>query len=234
MGDKTWECFGVKAEADDQKQVRAFRRRVWRHNVRTGLSGMLFFVAAAANFGVAFLLGLAIWAVATGQRDWWDLKAYAWIFGASTALLFFLWGCRRIQKRGSLAWEGMSAAGGRPGGVRIQNKMGLDWAGTGSGLGALLLMTPLCLQKGWQKWRAVVRLDAEKLAKLERFRRDIAARESWEPVRHFFAHRREIEVLAKMGLLAIREYEGEWCLRISLDGQGARSFLGKGWPVVEN
>lgn len=220
--------------ASGQEYERAFRRRLWRHNVACLFVGFVFLVASLVNMGMSFLFALTLWSMASGQHDWWDISILGWIFGASVTVCCFSWGSFRIKKRGSVDWQGILARGDHLSGVRIQNKMGLNWEGTGSGMGALFLMAPQWLLKAWRKWRSVVRLEEGEMATLERFQRNLAARESWEPVRHFFSYRREIEILAKMGLLVLREFEGEYHLRITLAGQGSATFRGKGWSTVRN
>ncbi|MGE9268403.1 MAG: hypothetical protein ACQKBY_09925, partial [Verrucomicrobiales bacterium] len=224
-------CHGGGVPPPEVRQI--YRRLIRRHNARCWLKGLLFLLGGVSQLALVLAFGLALWAVFLGEGAGGALPGSAWTFAATIVVGVFWLGVRRLRAGGEAAWETVLDRGGRrSGGSRVAARMGREWSGVGFGIGELFLLGPQWLRRAWQYVTFRVRGRAQ-WEELEKMRRDLAARESWEPVRHFQKHEREIGDLLKLGLVVIRQHEGEWCLRVSLSAQEIARELGKGWSGLE-
>ncbi|MDC0304704.1 hypothetical protein OAK99_02485, partial [Akkermansiaceae bacterium] len=70
--------------------------------------------------------------------------------------------------------------------------------------------------------KALIRPTKEVAGQLETLRQHLAARDSWVPVRDFLNYETEIYLLAKLEILSIREFAGEWYFHVTLQGSVRR------------
>jgi len=194
------------------------RRRLWKHNLCCVGRAILFLIGAISIVVLLMIVGWILWGIPTGQMNYETLSASGWTFMSVFAVYVFWKGYRECHKEGSSPWNGLEMAVGIEPGARISRKMHTQMMALG-GLTAYVQLGPRWMMRVAQEWRSWISVSPEKVAQLEDVRRHFAARESWEPIEGFPHHKDSLRELAALQLVAIREYCGAWCVRVSLEGQ---------------
>jgi hypothetical protein len=187
------------------------RRHNWGCVGRMCLRGL----GAGAVFLIVFLFVWLLASVVTGDRSMnWPVAIGGWIFG----LAFFVAGRAHLKKGGPLDWERIARMPTRTPGMRISTRRNFEYAQAGVGVLSMLLAGPGWIDKIAFEWKSMIPARDKIAERLESLRRNLAARDSWVPVKDFERHEADLYLLASLEILAIRESAGAWFFHVTLEG----------------
>ncbi len=178
-------------------------------------------LGAGAVFLIVFLFVWLLASVVTGERS---LSLPVMIGGCIFGVAFFVAGWAHLKKSGPLDWERIARMPTRTPGMRISTRRNFEYAQAGVGVFSMLLAGPGWINKIAFEWKSMIPARDEIAERLESLRRNLAARDSWMPVKDFARHEDDLFHLAKLEILAIRESAGQWFFHVTLEGT-ARSML---------
>lgn len=153
--------------------------------------------------GVAYLGGLALWAVLSELVMGSTPKWVGVLFGMAGALAFLGLGLRAEEKLPPQKRPSLRVAARLSSPVSVLSVL------------AEVARWPVTARR---VFRDRIRLSEEERRELEQLRRHLAARESWEPLRQFQQKREGIEILRRLGLVRFRTMRGEQFFRVTLKG----------------
>ncbi len=195
-----------------------------RHNWRC--VGRIFLASSgvASVFLVVFVFAWLLASIATGKRN---LDPPVAGFATAFAVVAFLLGLLHLRKHGPQDWEKLARKPDRKPGMRLGRLSNQDYGQIGKGFLGLLLAGP-----GWvgaivDNWKAMMPTSDEFADRMESLRQHLAAREAWVPVKDFRTHEADIDLLTRLNIVAIRELQGEWCFRVTVEGTVRRERFSK-------
>lgn len=122
------------------------------------------------------------------------------------------------QKAWAQDWERIAQKSDMKPGMRLARMSNQDYGQLGQGFFALILAGPDWISRISDEKKALIRPSNEVAGKLENLRQHFAARDSWVPLNDFLNHETEIYLLAKLEILSIREFAGEWYFHVTVQG----------------
>ena len=191
-----------------------------RHNWRCFGRMVLWGLGSLSVFLVVFLF---VWVLLMLFLGWRDFSSWVFGFGSLVTVLIFSAGAWHLKKHGPQDWERIAQKPDRKPGMRLSRMSNQEYGQIGQGFLALILAGPGWLIRMREEWRAIIPAKAEVAGELEALRTNLAARESWVPMRDFSSHEAQIYLLTKLEILAIREILGEWYFRVTVQGATRRS-----------
>lgn len=190
-------------------------RRIRKHNWRCFGRILIWGLGAGAVFLIVFLFVWLLASIVTGDRSMsWPVAMGGCVFG----IAFFVAGRSHLGKSGPLDWERVARMPTRTPGMRISTRRNFEYAQAGVGMFSMLLAGPGWIDRIVFEWRSMIPAREEVAARLEGLRRNLAARDSWMPVKDFKRHEKDLFLLAKLEILAIRESAGQWFFYVTLEG----------------
>ncbi len=202
-------------------------RELRRYNAKCLGLGMLYFLGSCAVAGVIALLGWCVWGMMTGEMSLQTLSWRGQLFISVFTVLILRWGWRKSRDESEI-WARFQQDNAIDPGVRITRKMEQGMMGAGNGLITYVLLAPRWLRQSMREWSSLISLRESTAEALEHVRRHLAARETWEPIAEFQHYDAELEQLAQLEMVSLREHLGEWYVRVSLAGQISHDY-----PVSE-
>ncbi len=184
-----------------------------RHNQRCLARILLWALGSSAVFLVVFLFAWVIASLFAGHRV---LTLPILIFSTLVALAVFLLGHRYLKKHGPQDWARIAQKAERKPGMRLARMSNQEYGQIGQGLCALILVGPGWIGRIGDEWKAMIPSSDEVAGDLETLRQHFAARDSWVPIKDFSSHETEIYLLARLEMLAIREFAGEWHFHVTV------------------
>lgn len=190
-----------------------------RHNWRCLGRILLWVLGSLAVFLVVFLFAWVIASLFAGHRS---LTLPVSIFSVGTGILVFVLGHRYLRKNGPQDLERIAQKSDRKPGMRLARMSNQDYGQIGQGLCALILAGPGWIVRIGDEWKSMIRSTDEVAGELETLRQHFAARDSWVPMNDFQSHQEKIYLLAKLEILSIREFAGEWHFHVTVQGSVKR------------
>lgn len=186
-----------------------------RHNWRC--LGRVFLAACgvASVFLVVFVFAWLIASIVTGNRN---LDPPVAGFATAFAVAAFLLGLHHLRKHGPQDWEKIARKPDRKPGMRLGRLSNQDYGQIGKGFLGLVLAGPGWLVSIIDEWKAMMPTTGKFADRMESLRQHFAAREAWVPLKDFRAHEADIYLLTRLNILAVRELQGEWCFRVTVEG----------------
>ena len=198
---------------------------VRRHNWRCVGRMLLAASGVASVFLVVFVFAWLLASIATGNRN---LDPPVAGFATGFAVAVFVLGLLHLRKHGPQDWEKIARKPDRKPGMRLGRLSHQDYGQIGKGFLGLILAGPGWLGSIVDHWRAMMPTSDEFAKRMESLRQHLAAREAWVPVKDFRTHEADIYLLTRMNILAVRELQGEWCFRVTVEGTVRRESASKG------
>ncbi|MEN8773234.1 MAG: hypothetical protein ABF379_11305 [Akkermansiaceae bacterium] len=186
-----------------------------RHNLRCLGRILLWTLGSSAVFLVVFLFAWVIASLFAGHRA---LTPPILIFSTFVGIGVFVLGYRYFKKHGPQDWERIAQKPDRKPGMRLARMSNQEYGQVGQGLCALILAGPDWISRIGDERRSFIRSSDEVANDLETLRQHFAARDSWVPMKDFLNHEAEIYLLAKLEMLSIREFAGEWHFHVTVQG----------------
>ncbi|YCM45289.1 hypothetical protein V2O64_04540 [Verrucomicrobiaceae bacterium 227] len=196
-------------------------RRIRKHNWRCLGRIFLLGLGVGAVFLIVFLFVWLLASILTGDRALtWPVVIGSSVFG----MAFLMAGRAHLRVSGPLDWERIARMPMKTAGMRISTRRNFEYAQAGEGFFSMLLAGSGWIDKIVFEWNSLIPVREEIAERLEALRRNLAARDSWMPVKDFERHEEDLFLLAKLEILAIRENVGQWFFHVTLEGT-ARSIL---------
>ena len=127
-----------------------------------------------------------------------------------------------MKVKGPQDWEKIAQKPYRKAGMRLGSLSNQDYGQIGQGFLALILAGPGWMQKIVDDWSVRMPATEEFADRMESARRHFAAREAWVPMKDFEAHETDIYLLTRLNIVAIRELQGQYCFRVTVEGSVVR------------
>ena len=186
-----------------------------RHNLRCLGRLLLWMLGSSAVFLVVFLFAWVIASLFAGHRS---LTLPILIYSTLVGIGVFVMGSCYLKKHGPRDWERIAQKPDRKPGMRLARMSNQEYGQIGQGLCALILAGPDWIGRIGDEIRSLIRSSDEVANELETLRQHFAARDSWVPMKDFLNHEAEIYLLAKLEMLSIREFAGEWHFHVTVQG----------------
>lgn len=190
-----------------------------RHNWRCLGRILLWMLGSSSVFLVVFLFAWLIASLFAGHRL---LTLAISTFSFGTGLLVFVLGHWYLRKNGPQDWERIAQKPDRKPGMRLARMSNQEYGQIGQGFYALILAGPGWIGRICDEWKSIIRSTDEVACELETLRQHFAARDSWVRMNDFHSHQEEIYLLAKLEILSIREFAGEWYFHVTVQGSVKR------------
>jgi hypothetical protein len=192
---------------------------ILRHNLCCRGRIILWSLGVLAVFLVVFLFSWVLASLYVGHQS---LTLSISIFCSLVGIGVFVLGHYHLKKHGSQDWERIAQKSDLKPGVRLARLSNQEYGRIGHGVRGLILAGPGWIDRISDEKKALIRPTKEVAGQLETLRQHFAARDSWVPVRDFLNYETEIYLLAKLEILSIREFAGEWYFHVTLQGSVRR------------
>lgn len=190
-----------------------------RHNLSCLGRIVLWILGSSAVFIVVFLFAWVIASLFAGHRS---LNLPIFIFCILVGIGVFVLGHGYLKKHGPQDWERIAQKPDLKPGMRFARMSNQEYGQIGQGLYALILAGPGWIGRIFDERKALIRPTDEVAGQLETLRQHFAARDPWVPMKDFLNHETEIYLLAKLEILSIREFAGEWHFHVTVKGSVKR------------